>query len=104
MYDLLDPKELSDEEIEAKIFKSNQMLNTYTGKGAHFQQAIIQLEALLGVLGEELEYRRKTKAEESRKEVEKQSVSRYGRKKRSKQKPKNPNIVATLGHIKGVDD
>ncbi len=102
MYDLIDPKDLSDEELMAKLLKSNQMLMNY--RGTQFQGMVDSLESLIGVLGEEAEYRQQMKQEEANKEREKQSAGRYGRKKKSKKKKPNPNVVATLGHIKGVDD
>lgn len=102
MYDLLDPKGLSDEELMAKLLKSNQMVMAY--RGTQYSHMVDSLESLIGVLGEEAEYRQRMKEEETRKETEKQSVSRYGRKKKTNKKKVNPNVVVTLGHIKGVDD
>ena len=102
MYDLIDPKKLTDEELMSKILKSNQMVMNY--RGTQYSEMVSSLESLIGVLEEESEYRKKIKKEKSVKDKEKASTVRYGRRKKSKKKKENPNIIATFGHIKGVDD
>jgi hypothetical protein len=104
MYEFIDPTTLTATELSERILKANKMLMAYHQTG-HLEM-IKSLESLLGVLGEESEYRMLKKIEETKKEelaIEKQS-SKYSRKKKTKKKEPNPNIVITLGYIKGVDD
>lgn len=101
MYDKLDLDNLTDDQLYDKIQKLNRMVSYYIGIG--MTSMVESVELNMAMLQEEHEYRMKMKVENANREREKSTTSRFTRKNK-KQKKENPNIIATLGHIKGVDD
>lgn len=103
MYEIMDPKKLSDEEVQQKCRKLNQMIMAYRQTG---HMAMIQsMEITLAILEEEWEYRMHMKADSIEKERNKQ-IDRVNskRKKGSVKPPIKKTDTITIGFIKGVDD
>ena len=95
---------LTDQELYDKILKLNTMSMHYARLGLSSMTASI--EDNLAILKDELAYRTEVKAAADliEKEVTEKHKTRFSQKKRVKAKKINPNVVATFGHIKGVDD
>lgn len=105
MYDIFNPKDLSDDELQERIQKARHFAGLHIDAGHN--SLVDSIELTLAVMEEEQEFRTLKKREDYQKEMKQNAKKQRRRpnlseKPEKEEKPKSETI--TLGHISGVDD
>jgi len=103
MYDIFNPKDLSDDDLFERIQKANHFLGVHISQG--HDSLVHNLHILIAVMEEEQEYRSLKRKTEHEDEIKKRLKASNKRKGKDTEISKDvENGTSTLGRIDGIDD